>query len=53
MMTPALHCAAMLMSVSLRRVTFALQEAEKKESEETDSKEDQKTIEIEVQSMYM
>ena len=48
-MTPALHCASMLMSVSLRRLTFALQE-EKKETEDTGSEEtkDKKTNEVEV-----
>ena len=53
-MTPSLHCASMLMSLSLRRVTFALQEeTTKKESEASqDSVQDDDELTIELDVSY-
>ncbi len=42
----------MLMSLSLRRVTFALQETDKKESEASDSVQDDDELTIELDVSY-
>ncbi len=55
-MTPSLHCASMLMSLCLRQVTFALQEVDKKESEDTEDgvvEDNKPTVELNVSKMIV